>query len=131
MKWSIYEMTFALVFLLSSCVQQILAPEVKSAKMPRKEQLIGDWEKTTISLCSQAYPDRIRFQPNGLYFGQKDPPGTFSVWDVGKYMVINEKQVSISTANDANVTYESSIFDDVLTFIDPESCEFQYRRVRS
>lgn len=92
-------------------------------------QIIGNWEMITYSECSQVYPDTIQFHGEGLYFGQKDPPGSFTQWDVGTFEIIGSKQVKISIANDAIVTYEFSIMNDVLTFIDPYGCKYSYRRM--
>jgi hypothetical protein len=92
-------------------------------------QLVGNWEKITRSTCCQIYPDSIQFQEGGLYFGQKYPPGTFTQWDVGTFEVVGPKQIKISIANDAIVVYDFSIFNDVLRFVDPDGCEFNYRRV--
>jgi hypothetical protein len=100
------------------------------AMLTQTSQLVGIWEKFTSSTCSQVYPDTLQFQENGLYFGQKDPPGTFSYWDVGTFEVLSPKQVKISTANDAIVAYDFSISQDVLTFKDADGCEFKYRRVQ-
>jgi hypothetical protein len=74
------------------------------------------------------YPESIRFQDNGLYFGLKEPPGTFTQWDVGTYEIIESERINISTANDAIVTYRFAISDDVPTFVDPDDCQFSYRR---
>lgn len=90
---------------------------------------IGSWNKITPSECSRAYPDTIRFQENGLYFGHKEPPGTFTRWDAGTFEVVGPRQVKISTANDAILSYEFSIVNDLMTFIDAEGCECSYRRV--
>ena len=101
-----------------------------SKDMPTQTpQLVGNWEKTTSSTCSQVYPDTIQFQEGGLYFGHKDPPGTFTQWDVGTFEVVGPKQIKISIANDAIVTYEFSISNDILKFVDSDGCEFTYRRV--
>ncbi len=106
------------------------APRIKpSEAMPtQKPQIVGNWEKITSSACSQVYPDRIQFQEGGLYTGQKDPPGTFTQWDVGSFEIIDPKHIKISTANDAIVTYEFSILNDVLKFVDPNNCHFEFRR---
>jgi hypothetical protein len=90
--------------------------------------LVGAWEKITVSACSESYPDRIVFQPNGLYAGHRDPPGTFTTWDVGKLVVIDAGHVRMTTANDAHVTYIVTISGDVVTFVDPDLCAFSYRR---
>ena len=101
-----------------------------SEAMPTQTpQLVGNWEKITRSTCSQVYPDTIQFQKGGLYFGQKDPPGTFTQWDAGTFEVVSSKQIKISIANDAIIIYGFSILNDVLTFIDPDGCEYSYRRV--
>lgn len=92
-------------------------------------QLVGNWKKITHSSCSHVYPDTVQFQESGLYFGQKDPPGTFTQWDAGTFEVVGPKQIKISIANDAIVTYKFSILNNVLTFIDPDGCEYSYRRV--
>jgi hypothetical protein len=101
-----------------------------SAVVPKPmHPLVGTWEKFTPQIsCSDVYPDTINFQENGLYFGRKDPPGTFTQWDVGTWEVVDSKKVKLSTANDAVITYEFAISHDVLTFVDPEACRFQYRR---
>ncbi|HEY5870091.1 MAG TPA: hypothetical protein VI542_31745 [Candidatus Tectomicrobia bacterium] len=92
-------------------------------------QLVGHWEKITHSACSDVYPDRMQFQEGELYSGQKDHPGTFTQWDVGTYEIAGPMHIKISTANDAIITYEFSVSDGVVTFIDPDGCEFKYRRV--
>ena len=92
-------------------------------------RLVGSWEQTTPSECSQLYPDTIEFQENGIYTGHKEPPGTFTLWDAGEYEITGLGKVSISLANDAVVTYEFTIEDDVLSFVDADGCEFSYQRL--
>lgn len=92
-------------------------------------QLVGDWEKITHSRCSEVYPDRIQFREGGLYDSQKDPPGTFTLWDVGTYEIASAEQIKISIANDAIVTYKFSASNNALRFVDPNGCEFKYRKV--
>ena len=92
--------------------------------------LIGSWQKVTNSQCSQMYPDRLEFQESGLYVGDQDAPGTFTHWDAGTYELVSPAQIRISTANDAMVTYSFAIANDVLSFVDPANCEFEYRRIR-
>jgi hypothetical protein len=121
----------AVVITISPGVGCAPTPEVTWGEaMPQQTpQLVGSWEKITRTACGETYPDSIQFQEVGLYFGQKNPPGTFTQWDVGTYEIADPKQIRISTANDAIVTYEFSISNDVLTFVDPDDCEFRYRRV--
>lgn len=92
-------------------------------------QLVGNWEKITRSTCSEIYPDILRFQPGGLYSGHQNKPGVFTQWDVGTFEIISSKQIKISTANDAIITYEFSVLNNTLTFRDPDGCEYQYRRI--
>lgn len=123
--------TLAAVIIIALAVGCAPTPGVTSseAMATQTPQLVGNWEKITRSTCSQVYPDTVQFQENGLYFGQKDPPGTFTQWDVGTFEVVDPKQIRISTANDAIVTYEFSLLNDVLTFIDPDGCEYNYHKV--
>lgn len=119
----------ATIFLGVGCAPTPRATQ--SETMPTQTpQLVGNWEKVSRSECSQAYPDSLHFQEGGLYFGQKDPPGTFTLWDAGTYEIVDLEHIKISTANDAIVTYDFSITDDVLGFIDPDGCEFKYQRVK-
>ena len=102
-----------------------------SESMPKKRpDLTGIWEKIDVFPTGLPYPDRIVFQENGLYFGQKEPPGTYTEWDVGKFEVEGETRVRLSTANDAIITYEFSLEGDVLTFVDAEQHQLKYRRVK-
>lgn len=93
-----------------------------------KNPLVGTWEKTTASPCSEAYPDRLVFQRNGTYLGFRTP-GTFTIWDAGEFTIVAHDQVRISTANDADVTCRFTVAGDTVTFVDPQSCEFTYRRL--
>lgn len=91
-------------------------------------QLKGVWHKMSRSQCSEQYPDRLDIREGGLYFGQKDPAGSFTQWDAGTWEVAGPEQVKLSTANDAVLTYNFLLAGDLLTFIDPQGCEIQYRR---
>jgi hypothetical protein len=95
-----------------------------------KPQLIGNWEKITISTCSRVYPKVIEFRENGLFSGVGTKPGNAPGWDVGTWEVVSSTEVKISTMNDAIITYEFSLEDDILTFVDADKCEFQYRKVK-
>jgi len=90
--------------------------------------LVGVWEKTTVSACSEKYPDTLDFQPNGIYVGHREPQGTFTIWDAGAYSIVADDRVRISTANDALVTYSFAIAGHTVTFTDSASCAFTYRR---
>ena len=98
--------------------------------MPSKnQQFQGTWIKTSVSPGNDIYPDRIVFKKNGLYFGNKERPDTFTCWDVGTYEVVSENQVRLSTATDALITYQFTMSGDNLRFVDPQGRELDYRRV--
>jgi hypothetical protein len=94
----------------------------------RANPLAGSWEKTTVSACSESYPDHLVFKANRIYAGRREPPGTFTTWDAGTYEITGPDRVRISTANDAIVSYGFTIEGDVLTFVDEDACRFAYRR---
>jgi len=121
--------TLAVLIIITLGVGCAPSPRVTPSDIMQTQtsQLFGNWEKITRSTCSRIYPDTIQFQKGGLYFGQKDTPGTFTQWDVGSFEVAGNKQIKISIANDAIVTYEFSILNDVLMFIDQDGCQYSYR----
>lgn len=111
----------------------VFAAPIPSGDLPMASSspvnpLTGAWHKLTASRCSELYPDHLIFQDNGIYFGRRDPPGTFTAWDAGKYEVVGSDQVRLSTANDAILPYRYSLDGDMLTFEDEESCSFRYQR---
>ena len=95
----------------------------------RLADLAGTWRKLTASPCSERYPDRLHLQASGQYIGSNDDPGKFALWDAGTVDVVGAKEIRLSTANDAIVTYDFSLAADVLRFVDPDGCKFSYRRV--
>lgn len=107
-------------------VPRVTWSEIMSEKMP---QLVGNWEKLTDSPCSRVYPKLLEFRSEGLYSGTGMEPGKAPGWDIGTWAIVSPTQVKISTVHDAIITYEFSLSDDILTFVDPDKCEFQYRRV--
>jgi hypothetical protein len=91
--------------------------------------LVGKWQKITTTPCSQNYPDQLEFSDRGLYTGrQTNPQENFTWWDVGTYEV-TANQVKIAIATDEIKPYPFSLKDRLLTFVDADNCEFQYRRV--
>ena len=98
--------------------------------MANREPWIGQWERVTFSPCSQIYPTQLEFYEDGLYSGTGAQPGSSPGWDVGTYDIVSSSQVKISVVNDAVLTYEYAIADDMLSFVDPESCQFQYQKVK-
>lgn len=91
--------------------------------------VIGNWQKVTQSTCSSSYPDHLEFQASGLYFTQKASSSIYTRWDTGSYEIVNPQHIKISTANDAVISYQFSIAENVITFVDPQGCEFQYRKL--
>ena len=94
--------------------------------------LVGTWVKTTKSECDEKYPARLEFSERGLYFDRQGETQSLyhPVWDVGRYDVYDANHIKMSTSNDAEVEYEISLSNDVLTVKDSAGCEFKYRRLK-
>lgn len=92
--------------------------------------LVGSWRKVQGSAGAEHYPAFLRFEPNGLYRGEPEPPVQFTKWDLGTWRISSPGKVSISTANDAVIEYGFDGSGEQLSFIDPEGCRFAYRRER-
>lgn len=90
--------------------------------------LVGSWERAAGDACGTEYAAHLRFEPNGLYFGATEPPGGFTWWDGGTWRVTAPSFLSLSTANDAVVTYEYEAASDRLTITDSSGCKVSYRR---
>jgi hypothetical protein len=95
----------------------------------RDARLVGVWRKSGGGACADGYAAHLRFEPNGLYFGNTDPPGAFTWWDGGTWQVTAPGRLAMSTANDAVVTYDYAVEGDALRFTDPAGCQFSYRRL--
>jgi hypothetical protein len=90
--------------------------------------LVGRWTKVSTAKCAEAYPDEIEFF-EATYLGKKGASGQrFIVWDAGTFEVTQAGRVVIGTATDEQVPYTFSISQNLLTFVDPEGCQFEYRR---
>jgi len=97
---------------------------------PETAQLVGYWEKTSVSRCSQVYPEHIDFRKNGRYLAQNSPESPQIVWNVGSYQVEGLGQLRAALANDASELYRFSLSNDVLTLVDSTNCEVSYRKVK-
>lgn len=91
-------------------------------------QLTGSWQKISTNDCSQLYPSTLQFVTDQAYSGQPAPGQEFTLWDVGEYSIISDREIKISTANDAMPTYQYSLSGDILMFLDAKNCEFKYRK---
>ncbi len=95
----------------------------------KQKNFVGKWKKISSVSCAAAYPDDIEFF-TATYLGKKGSSGQrFIVWDAGGYQVLQGDLVKIDTATDQQVLYKYSISQDILTFVDPTGCEFQYRKI--
>ncbi|HSF49986.1 MAG TPA: hypothetical protein VLA74_04420 [Nitrososphaeraceae archaeon] len=91
--------------------------------------IIGKWTKITNSECSNLYPDNLEFKERGIYRGFKGlDKKEFTIWDAGSYEIIDNNQMKISTANDAEILYNFSIHDNTLEFLDENRCKFRYQK---
>ena len=93
-----------------------------------RASLVGSWEKQEGSPCAAAYPDQIEFLERPRFSATRGPEQRFIWWDVGRYEVVAKNQIRIQTASDEFVQYGFSISGKALTFVDPNGCEFRYRR---
>lgn len=90
--------------------------------------LIGSWRREPGESCGPDYAAELHFGPDGLYEGTTDPPGEFTWWDSGTWLVTEAGRVSLSIANDAVVSYRYELTADRLTIVDPSGCRVTYRR---
>ena len=91
-------------------------------------KLVGKWRKTSREACAAGYAANLRFDANGLYFGEAERPGEFTWWDNGTWHLIEPGTLAMSTANDAVVRYGYALAGDSLNFTDPTGCRFGYAR---
>jgi hypothetical protein len=96
----------------------------------RLADLAGTWRKVTATPCSDRYPDHLRLDTTGRYVGTNDDVGKFAIWDSGTVEIRDAQTIRLSIANDAIVAYDFSLGGEVLMFVDPDGCEFSYRRHR-
>lgn len=67
---------------------------------------------------------------NGIYYGSKgENKNEFTIWDAGSYEIISDTKIKISTANDKEIIYNFSTYDNLLNFVDEEDCHIQYKRI--
>jgi hypothetical protein len=92
--------------------------------------LVGVWRKAGAGECASQYAARLRFEPNGLYFGEAEPPGAFTWWDGGTWRVPAPGRLALSIANDAVVEYAYALDGDDMLVTDASGCEVGYRRER-
>lgn len=90
--------------------------------------LVGVWRRSSGGACAAGYASQLRIEPNGLYFGETDPPGAFTWWDGGTWRVDEPGRLKLSTANDAVVGYGYRLEGDTLTIVDDQGCELSFRR---
>lgn len=91
--------------------------------------LPGQWTRSSGGPCADGYAHHLRIEPQGLYFGSTEPPGGFTWWDGGTWRVTAPGRISLSTANDAVISYGFSLNGDTLSFTDDKNCQFAFRRV--
>jgi hypothetical protein len=93
-----------------------------------RASLVGSWEKQEGPTCAADYPDHVEFFERTRFSAKRGPEQRFIWWDVGRYEVVAKNQIRIQTASDELVQYSFSISGGTLTFVDPNGCEFRYRR---
>jgi hypothetical protein len=91
--------------------------------------LVGMWQLARKDDCAVHHAARLRIEPNGLYFGEAEPPGAFTWWDGGTWRVPSPGRLALSIANDAVVDYGYALDGDNLVITDASGCKVVYRRV--
>jgi hypothetical protein len=91
--------------------------------------LVGVWQMARKDDCAVHHAARLRIEPNGLYFGEAEPPGAFTWWDGGTWRVPSPGHLALSIANDAVVDYGYALDGDNLVITDASGCNVVYRRV--
>jgi hypothetical protein len=89
-------------------------------------EIVGTWRKLTPGPGVSRYPSTLTFMPNGHYRGSAESPGEFTFWDVGTWTEEGPDEVTLSTANDAHITYRVSLDGDELVFVSPEGETIAY-----
>jgi hypothetical protein len=91
--------------------------------------LVGVWQMARKDDCAVHHAARLRIEPNGLYFGEAEPPGAFTWWDGGTWRVPSPGRLALSIANDAVIDYGYALDGDNLVITDASGCKVVYRRV--
>ncbi len=114
-----------LLLLAAGRQQGCFSPSVKKEHM----NIIGQWIKVSQAECSEKYPERIEFKPNGIYQAQASARARMHpVWDAGTFEVAGNA-VKLSTSNDAVISYPVKMKDETISFTDPGGCTTQYKRM--
>lgn len=92
------------------------------------DRLVGIWHRSSGGACAAGYAARLHIQSDGRYFGETDPPGAFTWWDGGTWRVAEVGRLSLSTANDAIVSYGYRIEGNTLIVTDDNDCRFSFSR---
>jgi hypothetical protein len=128
-RWvTVFGVATLLVPLLSMNFGAGSSPRSNDDTLDKSKNLIGKWKKISTAKCDETYPDELEFF-EARYLGQKGQGQRFIWWDAGGYQVVAADRVKISIATDEQVVYRFSVSENVLTFVDREGCEFQYRQV--
>lgn len=93
-----------------------------------ESRLVGAWQRSSAAPCAAQYPAHWQVEANGLYSGQTEPPGEFTLWDSGTWRVKAPGELALSVANDEVIPYRYTLAGDVLSITDAQGCRFDYRR---
>jgi hypothetical protein len=92
------------------------------------KDLVGRWRKVDEDESAASFPKEVEFFPDRTYRGTPQA-GRRPDWDEAAFDVLDGGDVRIQTANDRNVTYETRLERDQLTFA-AGNRRVTYRRVR-
>lgn len=101
------------------------ALQIKQNKMT----ITGTWKKTSISACSEKYPDKLEFNSNGRYKAEALPNAkVHPIWDGGQYS-LEKDRIKMQTSYDAYADYFMILKENAIFLQDTEGCACEYERV--
>jgi hypothetical protein len=89
-----------------------------------RTKLVGKWRRVQ---GAAPYPEALTFRANGLYEADRDP-NAYTVWDAGIFRLEDDHSLTLSTANDAEITYGLEMSDDTVEIRDGEGHVLRYER---
>jgi hypothetical protein len=94
-----------------------------------KMTITGTWKKTSISACSEKYPDKLEFNSNGRYTAEALPNSkVHPIWDGGQF-TLGKDSINMQTSYDAYVDYFIVLKEKAIFLQDTEGCAFEYEKV--
>ena len=101
---------------------------IKQTQKDMATNITGFWQKVFADDCGQEYPNTLEFNEKGLFFTHKTENDPYTVWDVGTYSIESDAKISLSTSNDAVISYRYAVSGDHITFEVNPDCKITYKK---